>query len=159
MGDSKALLAHGKALPACGVGLYDQAMLSTAATVADKLRLALREAGVTQTQVAQYCGVTKQAVQGWIKTGRIDKQRLPKLAEITGRPLSWWLDGKEAESTAHLTMESAKEYSISEWPFESITPGEYNRLTSRQRALVEGYVRGLLAQPTADKSDRVSNGA
>lgn len=36
--------------------------------------------------------MTKQAVQGWLKTGRFDKKHLPKLAKITNRSLSWWLE-------------------------------------------------------------------
>lgn len=45
--------------------------------------------------IAKACSVSKQAVQGWIKTGRIDKKHLPKLAELTKLPLEWWLDSSQ----------------------------------------------------------------
>jgi len=45
--------------------------------------------------IAKACGASKQAVQGWIKTGRIDKKHLPKLAELTKLPLEWWLDSSQ----------------------------------------------------------------
>lgn len=66
-------------------------MLSTSAALAKKLSTALKESGIRQTDVAAACNVSKQAVQGWVKTGRIDKKHLNTLAAITGKPLSWWL--------------------------------------------------------------------
>ena len=66
-------------------------MLSTAQQLAAKLELVLADTNVKQSDIADACGVSKQAVQGWKKTGRIDKKHLPKLAQVTGKPLEWWL--------------------------------------------------------------------
>jgi transcriptional regulator with XRE-family HTH domain len=100
-GDCKALVDLGKALPAHAIAFYDQAMLSTSNRLAKKLALVLAETGIRQSQIADGCGVSKQAVQGWVKTGRIDKKHLTTLAELSGRSLGWWLDaddGKEQTS-------------------------------------------------------------
>ena len=72
-------------------------MLSTSQRLAGKLDEAIRESNLKQTDIATACGVTKQAVQGWLKTGRIAKNHLPKLADITGRPLAWWLAGEQTD--------------------------------------------------------------
>lgn len=72
-------------------------MLSTSQRLAEKLEEAIRESQLKQTDIAIACGVTKQAVQGWLKTGRIAKNHLPKLADITGRPLAWWLAGEHTD--------------------------------------------------------------
>lgn len=60
--------------------------------MAQKLGEAMSKPPLKQAEVAVACGVTKQAVQGWLKTGRFDKKHLPTLAKVTGRPLAWWLD-------------------------------------------------------------------
>ena len=73
-------------------------MLSTATLMASKLAEALTNPKISQAEVAEKCGVTKQAVQGWLKTGRFDKKHLAKLSKLTNRPLSWWLDGDSGES-------------------------------------------------------------
>ena len=75
-------------------------MLSTSAKLAVKLDTVIRESKIKQTDIATACGVTKQAVQGWLKTGRIDKSHLPKLADISGRSLNWWLEDDESNTTA-----------------------------------------------------------
>jgi len=60
--------------------------------MAAKLAEATSDPKIKQADVAAACGVTKQAVQGWLKTGRFDKKHLPKLSKLTGKPLTWWLD-------------------------------------------------------------------
>ena len=67
-------------------------MLTTSERMAQKLAEAIAGAKLRQSDVAQACGVTKQAVQGWLKTGRIDKKHLATLAQLTNHPLTWWFD-------------------------------------------------------------------
>lgn len=59
--------------------------------MASKLAQALDESGMKQADIAVGLGVSRQAVQGWLKTGRIDKKHLPRLAQVTGKDLGWWL--------------------------------------------------------------------
>lgn len=100
MQDSKALLANSKALPPLHMQIYDQAMLSTSEIIAAKLAIAIETSGVKQSAIAIACGVSKQAVQGWLKTGRIDKKHLITLAKLTGRDLTWWLEGPTSTAAA-----------------------------------------------------------
>jgi len=64
--------------------------------MAQRITEAFDEAGLTSVAVAEFCGVTPQAVNGWKTTGRIGKDQLPKLVALTGRPLQFWL-GADAE--------------------------------------------------------------
>ncbi|AOJ86703.1 hypothetical protein WS87_08475 [Burkholderia sp. MSMB0856] len=68
------------------------------AEMARRITQALEELPLPLAEVAAACGVSPQAVNGWKRTGRIGKDQLPKLAQLTGRPLSWWLGIDEAES-------------------------------------------------------------
>ena len=158
--DSKALLARSKALADTAPASYDEAMLSTSERMAEKLKQALKTKGMSQVAFATACGVSKQAVQSWIKTGRIDKKHLPKFVEVLGLPLSWWL---EVEATTYLpataltptkvisTDTDTPNYVSSKWPFTSISPSEYNRLSDRQTGMVEGYIRALLIDAESSK--------
>ncbi|MDY7807576.1 helix-turn-helix transcriptional regulator [Burkholderia stagnalis] len=68
------------------------------AEMARRITQALDELPLPLAEVAAACGVSPQAVNGWKRTGRIGKDQLPKLAQLTGRPLSWWLGIEETES-------------------------------------------------------------
>ena len=57
--------------------------------MAAAIRTAIRESDLTQRQVADAFGISEQAVSGWLRTGRVDKRRLPQLAQMTGKPMSF----------------------------------------------------------------------
>ncbi len=46
---------------------------------------------VTSAALASACKVSPQAVNGWRTTGRVAKKHLTKIAELTGRPLEYFL--------------------------------------------------------------------
>lgn len=81
--------------------------------MAAKLAEAIKDPPIEQTVIAEACGVTKQAVSGWLKTGRFDKKHLPTLARVTGRPLTWWLDG--GGNAAATTEEAAILAALQDW--------------------------------------------
>ena len=43
--------------------------------------------------IAEKCGITPQAINGWITTGRIDKDNLAVISEMTGYELNWLITG------------------------------------------------------------------
>jgi transcriptional regulator with XRE-family HTH domain len=67
--------------------------------LARRVKQAIDDSGMTSAQIAAACGVSPQAVNGWKKTGRIGKEQLPKLAQLTGRPLDWWLSGEPTNAS------------------------------------------------------------
>lgn len=46
----------------------------------------------TKAQVAELLGVTPQAITGWEKTGRINRQSLAGLALLSGHPIEYFID-------------------------------------------------------------------
>ena len=48
---------------------------------------------ITDNAIAAACRVTKQAVGGWRKTGRIRKSHIPILAKLSETDLEYWLTG------------------------------------------------------------------
>lgn len=62
-------------------------MLDNSAMAA-AIRSAIEESTLTQKGIADAFGVTEQAVSGWLRTGKVDKRKLPRLAQLTGKPLS-----------------------------------------------------------------------
>ena len=161
---SKAILVQGKALPNKSFAAYHQAMLSTSEKMAKKIRTALSETGMTQVALAGKCNVSKQAVQSWLKTGRVDKKHLPTLAQATGKPLAWWLDADEPETAqqalpAHAFTpstwtagENVAQYKLSNWPFKSIQPEQYAQLSEIQKAQAEGFIKCLISEANHNKS-------
>lgn len=58
-----------------------------------KLKVALAEAGLNQTELAEKMGIKKQSVSNWFAGYRNPKlQTLKKIAKATGKPLSYFFD-------------------------------------------------------------------
>ncbi|GAA4344084.1 helix-turn-helix domain-containing protein [Kangiella taiwanensis] len=72
----------------------------------------------SKAQVAQECGVTAQAVNNWLRRGKISKRSLILLAEATAVDFMWLYSGISPENTggnykpSHLTDTSTSDYSI-----------------------------------------------
>lgn len=60
----------------------------------NRIKKALQDAGKTQAELAEHCGVSAQAVNSWLKTGRVSKGRLDRIARFTNRDLSYLLSDK-----------------------------------------------------------------
>ncbi len=71
-------------------------MLDNSAMAA-AIRSAIEESDLTQKGIADAFGVTEQAVSGWLRTGKVDKRKLPRLAQLTGKPLSHFGMGEPGE--------------------------------------------------------------
>lgn len=63
---------------------------------------------VSSAVVARECRVSAQAVNGWRKTGRIAKRHLTKIAELTGRPLEFFLNAEAAAVPERYPIEEAQ---------------------------------------------------
>lgn len=66
--------------------------------LAAAIRVAIDGSGRTQKEIADEFGVTEQAVSGWLRTGKVDKRKLPRLAILTGKPLSHFGMGVAGDS-------------------------------------------------------------
>lgn len=127
-------------------------MLSTSELIASKFAMALKTSGVKQSEIAIGCKVSKQAVQGWLKTGRIDKKHLSKLACLTNTELSWWLDATEsqnypnAELAARLKAADPATVKLVELALYESDPEAISKLSPSLVAMVRGLKAAIELQ-------------
>lgn len=82
-----------------------------------RLKECIEDGPVSQTAIAEYCGVTKQSVGGWKREGRISKENLFKLSEVTGYRYLWLKEGEGPK------LVSDPEKNIHEYRVEEETSG------------------------------------
>lgn len=105
--NDKVILSRRQALPATIIAAHDLSDMakSTAddsATLAAKLRAAFAACGESEIDVknaiARELGISRQAIDGWLRTGRIGKLRIVVVARHTGQSLDYFLG--QADMTA-----------------------------------------------------------
>lgn len=123
-------------------------MSAPASALAAKLRYALEKSGVSQQSIASECGITKQAITGWKRTGRVAKPHLIVLARLTGFPLEWWLDGKDpaAPNVARLAPQRPT------WPFRSVAWEQYQALDRDDKADLDRRIGRIVASYDGGRS-------
>lgn len=67
----------------------------------EKLREAIDSGLLDPAALARECGVSRQAVYGWLKTGRVAKEHLTVFARLSGKPLEWWLGDAAGNGGTH----------------------------------------------------------
>lgn len=65
-----------------------------------KLQQEAERLGLKPAQVAELFEVKPPSVYDWYEHGRIHKKHYPKLVEMSGKPLTWWLDFPEETKKA-----------------------------------------------------------
>jgi SOS-response transcriptional repressor LexA len=79
-------------------------------TTAERLQYALKQSGIKNAEIAEACGITPQAVSGWLKTGRISKNALYVVEAKTGFNAQWISTGKGPERGSLSVSESPATY-------------------------------------------------
>jgi transcriptional regulator with XRE-family HTH domain len=70
--------------------------------MAKRLRIAIKDAGITGSELARACGVKPQAVSGWKKNGRIAKGHLETVARMTKKSLEYFLGNGRGGKNFHI---------------------------------------------------------
>lgn len=63
----------------------------------------MKAKGLTPADVAGLFGVKPPSVYDWINFGRIAKKHLPRLVEVFGHSVDWWITGVEISANAKTT--------------------------------------------------------
>lgn len=72
-------------------------------SLADRLRAARKEKGLTQAELAQLAGLSGQTLIGNLETGyRKTSAELPRIAKALGVDVMWLIDGKGKKAPAEL---------------------------------------------------------
>lgn len=70
-------------------------------SIGEKIRKAIKEAGLTQQNLADKLGITNPVVNVWIQGRRIPNiENLKKIAVATGKPYSWFINEDDEFVTA-----------------------------------------------------------
>lgn len=140
-------------------------------TIGERIRQAREYRGLSGEQLARTCGYKNQSGISNLenRASTSGGTKIVAIARALDVSVKWVLDGpdvlnmqdvkrfdeRESGSATHFIGEddhARRKYDASLWPFQSVTREEYSRLTSHQRATVEGFVRGLLSEHAAHKS-------
>lgn len=105
----------------------------------------MAEKGVGPAAVARHFDVKQPSVQGWMRTGRILKSRLPALSAYFNKPLEWWLLSDEthkvSQTLARYDSEDIKCLSDIEKQllglFRKLSKLNQARLTERAQTLLD----------------------
>lgn len=90
--------------------------------VGQRIAEAIERANISQVQLAKACGVTPQAVTGWIRDGAIKKKHLVAVAKLTGCTVEWLLTDRE-------NRKGNEEMGVSDAPTHSYSSGALDALT------------------------------
>lgn len=123
---------------------------TTAELMAKKIAEAIKVTGVRPIDIARACGKSKQAVTGWIKTGRIDKMHLPKLAELTNLPLEWWLGTNQPTSDTPLPYSAPALARLQEIG-KTLSESDWQTLIQVATQLASKHTATAEATPTAPR--------
>lgn len=74
------------------------APMKNAGHLGAKLKQEAERLGLKPAQVAEIFEVKPPSVYDWYEHGRIHKKHYPKLVEMSGRPIQWWLDFPKDET-------------------------------------------------------------
>lgn len=137
------MLYKKQSLLACVASKHNQAMLSSVLIqellysppedLAGKVAATIGRGLVPAKDVAEACGVTVQAINGWKTNGRVGKQHIKTLARLTGLPVSWWLPGDDLE-------DDSTSVSSTPWPFASIDRERIEALPAERLKHLEGVM-------------------
>lgn len=81
----------------------------------ERLAEAIEEAPAKQYQIAEYCHVSEQAVGRWKRTGKISRENLLSLSQISGYRYRWIKDGAGPKKFTD-SADNLQEYRVAEEP-------------------------------------------
>jgi len=110
--------------------------------------------GLTRTGLAQHCGVTRQAVNGWISTGRIAKGHLSNAVAYLGSAPNFMAPTASPRKAAQVEQLPGR-YSL-EWPFQTIDAAAVRRLDQDTLHRLETILLTVAAQLGIDLSKRAA---
>jgi transcriptional regulator with XRE-family HTH domain len=112
--------------------------------IGQKIKAAIDSKGITQMALAEAVGVSNNAVTKWIKTGKISKANIPKIAKELDLTLSDFFDGEEGDLLhALLILQDPK--------LKALFFSAENLSESKKSALVQTSI--ALAEPVAHKNN------
>ena len=102
---TKAILKHyfspGQALPRMSADAHIWDMPKDAKELAKLLNEAIGTNRGVNARLAEACGVSIQAVGQWRKTGRVAKKHLSTIADVLGKPITYFFPSEGKQKVPH----------------------------------------------------------
>lgn len=73
-------------------------------SLALKIDRAIADSRLSSKRIAELCGVSPQAVNGWKRTGRISKESLAVLVQVVGQPLEHFMCGSAVPGNSNAEL-------------------------------------------------------
>lgn len=137
-------------------------------SVGERIRQAREFRGLSGQQLADLVGYKHQSAIGNLENRATGSggNNLVKIAQALNFSVQWLLSGPDTNDMRTVSPFSAngaaqdneppfylkKAAPAVSWPFERISPHEYETLTPRQQGQVEGYIRSLIDESNHNKS-------
>lgn len=61
--------------------------------ISSRLRIAIGDVRGMKRRIAEACGVSPQAITGWLNNGAVDYKHMPVVSRLTGVNLYWLMTG------------------------------------------------------------------
>lgn len=145
----------GQALPVSGDDQDNPPMSTQAELLAEKVRFLLDNDFLQPRAIIDACQVSKQAINGWKRTGRIAKQHLPVLADLAGVTVEWLLSAEPPQTEAVISMRAGRP----RWPFKTIPWDRYASLSQPDKDDLESRVDRIMSgyEATTSRDQRKSH--
>lgn len=121
--------------------------------IGKRIKEGLVAANKKAADLARALDTTPQAVGGWIKTGRIDKKKIPRVAKFLGlttdQLLGYDRDFRDAERADEIL--GANPELMERWPFH-IEIARFDALSDHDKGRIEGYIEATIAAAEAATS-------
>lgn len=106
----------------------------------DRLKEAMKDAGVTEAALARHLGTTPTAINkiDGVRTKSMNAENCAKAARFLGVS-GYWLATGDGEKTG-----------VDDWPFPEIDLGKFNRLGKIDRDMIQGAILLVAAQRQLD---------
>lgn len=114
--------------------------------VGHKIKTALEAKGITQMALAELVGVSNNAVTKWVKTGKVAKENIPKVAAALGMSIADFFDGPEDDLVHAIYLLQDKKLRQLLYAAEPLSDYKKDVLISTSHAFAE--------QPRQNDSDK-----
>lgn len=144
----KQCFVDSQALPASGIRSDNPSVDTQAHKLAEKIRFLLDNDFVQHSTLAAACGVSKRALTGWKRTGRVAKQHLQVIADMSGVTVPWLISADPPTQEAVVALRAPKP----RWPFRSVTWERYLALSRADKDDLDARLERIVSAYEATDS-------
>lgn len=76
--------------------------------IANRLKSAMERERVSNSELAQLCGVSIQAVTGWLQTGRVSRKHFPAIAHRLRVSVPWLVTGQDETAETEMPQRTRR---------------------------------------------------